>query len=98
MTQGAITLSDIKSADWSLMLDSLGLPGSGMGKVVKGVDDVDQCIAQATKAVVTVSGNADTLSSACGGVGAPLPVPASPCGADGLNWKAERPTMAGDSM
>jgi Bacteriophage baseplate protein W len=45
MTQGAITLSDIKSADWSLMLDSLGLPGSGMGKVVKGVDDVDQCIA-----------------------------------------------------
>ena len=45
MPAGAITLSDIKSADWSLMLDSLGLPGSGMGKVVKGVDDVDQCIA-----------------------------------------------------
>jgi phage baseplate assembly protein W len=45
MTQGAITLSDIKSADWSLMLDSLRQPGSGIGKVVKGVDDVDQCIA-----------------------------------------------------
>jgi phage baseplate assembly protein W len=45
MPAGAITLSDIKSADWSLMLDSLGQPGSGMGKVVKGVDDVDQCIA-----------------------------------------------------
>jgi len=45
MTQGAITLSDIKSADWSLMLDSLRRPGSGIGKVVKGVDDVDKCIA-----------------------------------------------------
>jgi len=45
MPAGAITLSDIKSADWSLMLDSLRQPGSGIGKVVKGVDDVDQCIA-----------------------------------------------------
>jgi uncharacterized protein len=45
MAQGAITLSDIKSADWSLMLDSPGQPGSGIGNVVTGVDDVDQCIA-----------------------------------------------------
>jgi len=42
---GAITLSDIRSADWSLMLDSAGEPGSGIGGVVMGVDDVDQCIA-----------------------------------------------------
>lgn len=45
MAQRAITLSDIKSADWSLMLDSAGRPGSGIGAVVMGVDDVDQCIA-----------------------------------------------------
>jgi hypothetical protein len=45
MAQRAITLSDIKSADWSLMLDSEGQPGSGIGGVVMGVDDVDQCIA-----------------------------------------------------
>ena len=45
MPAGAITLSDIKSADWSLMLDSEGRPGSGIGNVVMGVDDVDQCIA-----------------------------------------------------
>src|SRR5271168_210376 len=45
MAQGAITLSDIKSADWSLMLDSPRQPGSGIGNVVTGVDDVDQCIA-----------------------------------------------------
>jgi uncharacterized protein len=42
---GAITLADIKSADWSLMLDSPGAPVSGIGGVVMGVDDVDQCIA-----------------------------------------------------
>ncbi len=45
MAQGAITLSDIKSADWSLMLDIPAQPGSGIGNVVTGVDDVDQCIA-----------------------------------------------------
>jgi phage baseplate assembly protein W len=45
MAQGAITLSDIKSADWSLMLDSFRQPGSGIGNVVTGVADVDQCIA-----------------------------------------------------
>jgi Bacteriophage baseplate protein W len=45
MSQGAITLSDIKSADWSLMLDSAGRPGSGIGNVVTGIGDVDQCIA-----------------------------------------------------
>ena len=45
MPSGAITLAEIKSADWSLMLDSAGLAGSGIGSVVTGVDDVDQCIA-----------------------------------------------------
>jgi Bacteriophage baseplate protein W len=45
MAQEATTLSDIKSADWSLMLDTSGDPGSGLGGVVMGVDDVDQCIA-----------------------------------------------------
>src|ERR1700693_5674162 len=45
MPAGAITLANIKSADWSLMLDSLGQPGSGVGNVVAGVGDVDQCIA-----------------------------------------------------
>jgi len=45
MPAGAITLLDIKSADWSLKLDSPGQPGSGIGNVVSGIDDVDQCIA-----------------------------------------------------
>jgi len=45
MPAGAITLADITSADWSLMLDSPGQPGAGIGNVVMGVDDVDQCIA-----------------------------------------------------
>ncbi len=45
MPAGAITLADIKSADWSLMLDSAGQPGSGIGSIVTGVDDVNQCIA-----------------------------------------------------
>jgi hypothetical protein len=38
MPAGAITLAEIKSADWSLMLDTAGLPGSGIGGVVTGVD------------------------------------------------------------
>ena len=45
MPQGAITLAEIKSADWSLRLDAPGRPGSGIGNVVTGVNDVDQCIA-----------------------------------------------------
>jgi uncharacterized protein len=45
MPAGTITLAEIKSADWSLMLDSAGQAGSGLGNVVTGVDDVDQCIA-----------------------------------------------------
>lgn len=45
MPAGAITLADITSADWSLMLDSTGQPGSGIGNVVTGVNDVNQCIA-----------------------------------------------------
>ncbi len=47
MPAGAITLPDITSADWSLMLDStapqLGL-ASGIGNVVQGLDDVNQCV------------------------------------------------------
>jgi Bacteriophage baseplate protein W len=38
MSAGAITLSDITSADWSLKLGAIG-------DVVEGVADVDQCIA-----------------------------------------------------
>jgi uncharacterized protein len=45
MPAGNITLADIKSADWSLMLDTQQEPGSGIGNVVQGVDDVNQCIA-----------------------------------------------------
>ena len=45
MPSGSITLADIKSADWSLMLDTPQQPGSGIGNVVQGVDDVNQCIA-----------------------------------------------------
>jgi len=47
MPAGAITLNDIASADWSLMLDSSspsGRSGSGIGQVVEGVADINQCI------------------------------------------------------
>ena len=42
----ATTLGDITSADWSLALDATigDVPGDGIGQVVQGVDDVDQCI------------------------------------------------------
>jgi Bacteriophage baseplate protein W len=45
MAGGIVTLADITSADWSLKLDAPGQPASGLGKVVQGVGDVDQCIA-----------------------------------------------------
>lgn len=45
MAAGNMTLADINSADWSLKLDTPGEPGSGLGNVVQGVGDVDQCIA-----------------------------------------------------
>jgi len=44
MTTGIFTLPDIASADWSLQLDLSGAPGSGIGQVVQGTADVDQCI------------------------------------------------------
>jgi len=44
MPIGAMTLADITSADWSLELDAAGEPGSGIGNVVQGVNDVNQCI------------------------------------------------------
>jgi hypothetical protein len=39
-----MTLAGITSADWSLALDQQGAPGSGIGSVVQGVADVNQCI------------------------------------------------------
>ena len=44
MPTGAVTLQDIISADWSLALDIPGQPGSGLGNVVQGAADVNQCI------------------------------------------------------
>src|ERR1700758_1609230 len=47
MPAGAVTLDDITSADWSLMLDSSSptqMSGSGIGNVVQGVADINQCI------------------------------------------------------
>lgn len=53
MPAGAITLDDITSADWSLALDTTVVNatnssdgiGSGIGQVVQGVADINQCIA-----------------------------------------------------
>jgi Bacteriophage baseplate protein W len=46
MPNGAISLTDIVSADWSLMLDATagGGAGSGIGNVVQGLEDVNQCL------------------------------------------------------
>lgn len=46
MPEKAMTLADIGSADWSLALDSTegGASGAGIGSVVQGLGDVDQCI------------------------------------------------------
>lgn len=44
MANDATTLTDITSADWSLALDTPGEPGSGIGRVVQGAADVNQCI------------------------------------------------------
>lgn len=45
LTQAAmITLADIRSADWSLALDAPGKPGSGLGQVVEGMADINQCV------------------------------------------------------
>jgi uncharacterized protein len=42
MPAGAVSLDDITSADWSLALDSS--QPSGIGNVVQGVADINQCI------------------------------------------------------
>jgi phage baseplate assembly protein W len=55
MSQGAMTLADIQSADWSLKLGSIG-------KVVQGVADVDQCIA----IILTTPKGSDPLRPAFG--------------------------------
>jgi phage baseplate assembly protein W len=44
MPFGSIVLADISSVDWSLKLDAAGEPGSGIGYVVQGLTDVNQCI------------------------------------------------------
>jgi uncharacterized protein len=44
MSIGSATLTDITSADWSLTLDAPGEPGTGIGNVVQGIADVNQCI------------------------------------------------------
>jgi phage baseplate assembly protein W len=44
MGAGTTTLADVTSADWSLALDQNASPGSGIGNVVQGVHDVNQCL------------------------------------------------------
>ena len=46
MSAGAITLADITNAYWSVALDATmgGTPGAGLGSVVQGRADIDQCI------------------------------------------------------
>ena len=47
MPAGTIILDDITSADWSLTLDAnspSGSSGSGIGNVVQGIADINQCI------------------------------------------------------
>jgi phage baseplate assembly protein W len=51
MSAGAIALDEIQSADWSLALDtSMGgalqavVSGAGLGNVVQGIADINQCI------------------------------------------------------
>lgn len=46
MPAGATTQADIRSSDWSLMLDSTagGNAGAGIGNAVQGLADVAQCL------------------------------------------------------
>lgn len=46
MSGSAVTLDDVSASDWSLMLDrtAAGGPGSGIGRIVQGLADIDQCI------------------------------------------------------
>ena len=57
MSADAITLADITSADWSLALDMQAEPGSGIGHVVQGLADVNQCI----QIILTTSKGSDPL-------------------------------------
>jgi phage baseplate assembly protein W len=57
MSIGAITLADITSADWSMALDTQGVPGSGIGNIVQGLADVNQCI----QIILTTSKGSDPL-------------------------------------
>jgi phage baseplate assembly protein W len=59
MSSDAVTLADITSADWSLMLDATAgsSPGSGIGQVVQGIVDVDQCV----RIILTTPKGADPL-------------------------------------
>jgi len=51
MSANSVTLAEIQSADWSLTLDSTALSGqpvqatgAGIGRVVQGYGDVEQCL------------------------------------------------------
>ena len=47
MPAGSITLDDIVSADWSLLLDANSITpvsGSGIGNIAQGIADINQCI------------------------------------------------------
>lgn len=59
MPAGIITLADITSADWSLELDSTagGSPASGIGNVVQGISDVNQCV----QIIITTPKGSDPL-------------------------------------
>ena len=46
MSGSSVTLEDVSASDWSLMLDRTagGGSGSGIGRIVQGLADIDQCI------------------------------------------------------
>lgn len=46
MSGSVATLADISASDWSLMLDRTagGGAGSGIGRIVQNLADIDQCI------------------------------------------------------
>ena len=59
MSSDAVTFADISSADWSLRLDVTAGSGAGggIGQVVQGIADVDQCV----RIILTTPKGADPL-------------------------------------
>lgn len=51
------TLEDVVTSDWSVRLDEDSTPGGGIGNIVQGLDDVEQCI----RIVVTTPLGSDPL-------------------------------------